>query len=66
MAIIYEEIKDYDQAISLYDESLKIKKDLGDKYGIALTLLNKGRIFINKGDYDQAISLYDESLKIKI
>ena len=35
--------------------SLEIRRQLGDKYGIATSLNNIGSIFINRGKYEEAL-----------
>jgi hypothetical protein len=49
----------------LYNESLKIEKELGDKSGIADSLHQMGMIAQRQGDYAEAMRLYNESLKIE-
>ena len=52
------------QAQTLYNDSLKIKRELGNQLGIATTLHELGRLAHSQGDIPQARRLYDESLEI--
>ena len=48
-----------------YNQSLKIKEELGDKSGIAITLHQLGMIHQNQGNYEEAVKKYNQSLKMK-
>ncbi|MEM2972395.1 MAG: tetratricopeptide repeat protein, partial [Candidatus Bathyarchaeia archaeon] len=54
----------YDKAMELYQKSLKIKEELGDKSGIAKTLHQLANIHYLQGNLDKAMELYQKSLKI--
>ena len=58
-------VGEYEKAVSNYEESLKIKEELEDKRGIAITLHQIGMVHHVKGEYEKAVSNYEESLKIK-
>jgi predicted ATPase len=51
-------------AHALDEESLAIHRELGDRPGIALTLLHLGNLTIRQGDLDSARRLYEESLAV--
>jgi predicted ATPase/DNA-binding SARP family transcriptional activator/class 3 adenylate cyclase len=53
---------DYPAAERLYEESLTIRRRLGDKQGIASSLNNLGLITHELGDYARARALYQESM----
>jgi predicted ATPase/DNA-binding SARP family transcriptional activator len=55
---------DYPAARSLYEESLAIRRELGDLTGIASSLNNLGVITLEEGDRELARSLYEECLAI--
>jgi predicted ATPase/class 3 adenylate cyclase len=55
---------EYAAARSLHEESLAIKRELGDKWGIASSLNNLGIIAQEQGDYTAARSLYEEDLTL--
>jgi tetratricopeptide (TPR) repeat protein len=54
----------YDVANKLYQESLRIKQDLGDNKGISASLHQLGRLAQDTGDLAEARRLYQESLEI--
>ena len=56
---------DYVSARVLYEESLAIRRELGDKSGIAHSLHGLGGVAFNQGDYVSAHALYEESLAIR-
>jgi tetratricopeptide (TPR) repeat protein len=63
-AVMYQNRGELGEARKLYDESLKIKKKLGNQSGIASTLHQLGRLAQDEGKLDEARKLYDESLEI--
>ncbi len=48
-----------------FEESLTLRRQLGDQRGIANSLTNLGIIAAYQGDYDLATDLYEESLAIR-
>ncbi len=56
---------DYDEARVLSEEGLTIARELGDKSGIARSLLTLGTVALDQGDYDGARVQYEESLTIQ-
>src|SRR3712207_5968669 len=54
----------YGGAAGLCEESLALGRDLGDKAGIAESLLNLGRAARYQGDYARATALFEESLAL--
>ncbi len=55
---------DYAPARSVYEESVGICRELGDKRGIAFSLSNLGDVAQDQGDYASARTLYEASLGI--
>lgn len=55
---------DYEDARSLYTQSLAAHRATGDKREIARVLNNLGLIASNQGDYSAARDLYDESMTL--
>ena len=47
-----------------YSRSLKIREEIGDEKGIALSLNNIGTIYNDKGQVKEALVYYNRSLKI--
>jgi tetratricopeptide (TPR) repeat protein len=62
--ILLQSLGRYDDALSEYEESLEIKKRIGDVSGVAKSLHQIGNIYQYKGSYDAALEKYKESLKI--
>ena len=60
----FSERGEYGEALKLYDQSLKIFEELGDKSGIATTLHAIGNINQDQGNYEEAVKKYNQSLKI--
>ena len=53
------------EAEKLYLESLEIKRQLGDKQGISMSLNNLGILYKNQGKISEAEKLYLESFEIR-
>jgi predicted ATPase/class 3 adenylate cyclase len=58
------QLGDAGAARALHEESLSIRRELGDKRGIAGSLNNLGIVARGRGDYETARSLYEEALSI--
>ncbi len=56
---------DYAGAGALYEESLAIRRERGDRAGIAASLLGIGNLAYRQGDFAGAQALYEESLAIR-
>jgi non-specific serine/threonine protein kinase len=56
---------DYATARTLYEESLAIYRQTGDRWGIAVVLNNLGNAAYVQGDYNTAHSRHSESLEIR-
>ncbi|HET9224124.1 MAG TPA: tetratricopeptide repeat protein, partial [Roseiflexaceae bacterium] len=55
---------DYAQAIALYEESLALRRELGDKRGIAIVLNNLGLLARDRNDYASARARLEEALTV--
>ena len=64
LGMIHQDQGNYEEAVKLYNQSLKIAEELGNKSGIAHTLHNLGTIHQDQGNYEEAVKLYNQSLKI--
>lgn len=64
VAIIYQQQGDLVTARQLLDESLEIKKVLGDQSGIATTIHYLSILAQNEGDIEEALRLCNESFEI--
>ena len=56
---------DYPAARARHEESLAIRRQLGDQRGVAFSLNNLANVSNEQADYDLARSLYEESLAIR-
>jgi non-specific serine/threonine protein kinase len=56
---------DFGPATALYEESLALQRELGDRQGIAACLNNLGNVAIDQGDYERAAILLEESLALR-
>ncbi|AKB47707.1 hypothetical protein MSKOL_1930 [Methanosarcina sp. Kolksee] len=54
----------YEEAVKKYNQSLKMKEELGNKSGIAITLGQMGRVLEEKGEYELALKDYYTALEI--
>lgn len=64
LGILTQRRGDYDQARTLYQHSLEILQEVGDKSGVSKSLHQLGMLNQNLGDYDQARKYYQQSLEI--
>lgn len=64
LAVVAHQQGDYEQARRLYQESLAIAEELGDRPGISKTNHQLGILAQDHGEYDEARRLYEESLAI--
>ena len=55
----------YDEAIDLYQQSLKIEQKLGGRSGIAITLHDLAAIHQYQGNYEQGVDMYQQILEIQ-
>ena len=53
----HHHLGNYSQALPLFEHSLKISQEIGDKYGEGTTLNNISQIYDARGDYDTALDL---------
>lgn len=62
--IIKQEKGDIERSLFLYNESLKIKEEIGDKLEIAITNFNIASVYQNSGEYIIALQKNKESQKL--
>jgi predicted ATPase len=55
---------DYDRATALLEEALVLRREFGDKQGIATSLNNLGMVASTQGDNARAVALHAESLSL--
>ena len=58
-------LSDYPAARARHEESLAIRRELGDRLGISAALSDLGNVALRQGDLASARALYEESLAIK-
>ena len=61
----YYSIGDYENAMTIYKESLKLAEGINDEHGISLSLIGIGNIHNSIGEYNTALDYYERSLIIK-
>lgn len=62
---IYDDQGKIQKALEVYLECMKIKRELGNKKGVATALNNIGYIYKNLGDIATGLEYYHQSLKIR-
>ena len=62
---IAQERGQHDEAKELYEESLRIRREIGYEYGIATSLNNLALVASHLGRYDEAEELHRQSLEMK-
>lgn len=63
-AIYHRTFNQYEKALSLFEESLRTFRELGDKKSTAIVLFNMGKALNSLGRYDRSLSVLNESLLI--
>lgn len=64
IGIVFQDRGDFAKAIDFYNRSLDIKKEIGNKKGIAISLNNIGGIYSDQGNYAKAVDYLNQSLKL--
>ena len=70
MAYAYKQIgstyvTDKTEKIKNYLQSLKIYREIGDKWGISMLIQFTSYFYLNEGNYDEALKGFNEALKIR-
>jgi tetratricopeptide (TPR) repeat protein len=55
----------YDPALQLFEEVLKLDKEIGDRAGMANTMHQMATVQMEQGHYDPALQLFEEVLKLE-
>jgi len=63
MAALYVKLGRNEEALSLYEQSLKTKETLKDPRSIAVTQSKMAALYVTLGRNEEALSLYEQSLK---
>jgi predicted ATPase/transcriptional regulator with XRE-family HTH domain/Tfp pilus assembly protein PilF len=56
---------DYTRAVALHEESLALRRELGDEWGIAASLNNLAIVACEQGDYTRGTALNQEALAMR-
>jgi len=56
---------EYERAQKFLEESLSLRREMGEKHGIAYSLNSLGHVAYYRGYYEQAQKLYEESLSLR-
>ena len=65
LGIAYRSVGEYEKARELFEESLAILKEIGDRNGKARTCyVNLGTVYLSTGEYEKARELFEKSLAI--
>ena len=65
LGLAYSSQGDYAKAIDFYQQSLEIRREIGDHKGIAASLNNLANAYSSQGDYAKAIDFHQQSLEIR-
>jgi tetratricopeptide (TPR) repeat protein len=65
LGVIHQDQGRYEEAVKMYQESLKINEERGNKSGIASTLHQLGNVHYLQGRHEEAVKIYHDSLKIE-
>jgi CHAT domain-containing protein/Tfp pilus assembly protein PilF len=63
-AVYLRTFNQYERALSLFEESLRIFRELDDKKSSAMVLFNMGKVLQTLGRYDRSLTALNESLSI--
>ncbi|HPE51273.1 MAG TPA: tetratricopeptide repeat protein [Methanothrix soehngenii] len=64
MGTVYCQQGDWDDAIKMYEDSLKVFHELEDWHSKGLVLMNIGTVYSGRGRWNDAIKMYKEALKV--
>jgi len=64
LALVYDDLGQPDQAISLHESAISVARELHDQRGLAIRLGNLGNSHVSMGAYAQAIPLFSEAVPI--
>jgi tetratricopeptide (TPR) repeat protein len=65
LGVAYTSLGQYQQAIDFHQQSLEIKRDIGDRGGEAGSIGNLGVAYTSLGQYQRAIDFHQQSLEIE-
>jgi CHAT domain-containing protein len=62
---VYDNLGQYEQALSYYQQALPIQQEIGDRRNEGVTLNNIGAVYDSLGQYQEALSYYQQALPIQ-
>ena len=65
LGVLLQEQGDYMEAEACHEQSLALRRALGDRRGVAFSLNSLGVLAMDQGEYPRAEALYEESLALK-
>ena len=65
IAAIYDGLGQKEKALAYYQRALSIRKQINDRYGLAMTLNNIGQLFDSLGKLQNALDYYTQALPIR-
>jgi len=54
-----------EEAYKSYLEAVKLQREIGDKKGLGVTLINLGQLYTERSRHEEALKAYKESLQIQ-
>lgn len=64
MGIASSHLSDFENAITLFNQSIKINQSINERIDVAKSLNSLGNVFLKKSNYTTAIDYYRQSLKV--
>ncbi|OFY67512.1 MAG: hypothetical protein A3H98_13885 [Bacteroidetes bacterium RIFCSPLOWO2_02_FULL_36_8] len=64
IGIIHYEQDEFQKALEYFYKALKLKEEIGDKYGIAGNLWNLGNLYSDNNEFEKALENYTRALRI--
>jgi tetratricopeptide (TPR) repeat protein len=65
MGTVSQFLGQYQEALNLYQQSLEIQREIGDRSGEANSLMNLGNVYDSLGQYQKALNFHQQSLAIQ-
>ena len=64
LGLLYSRLGDFLQSRAYFEQALEVQREIGDKYGEAITLANQGELFRNAGELQQARDNFLQALAL--
>jgi tetratricopeptide (TPR) repeat protein len=58
------EMKDFDEALRLIEEAIALAEETGDQFSVAVTAVQKGRVFEDTGRFEESLPWLDRGIAI--